>query len=74
MLKALCAEGLLQPTDDPPNAQVFLKCKSAEKAAMIVNMQHFNAVHVRLENFASPQLRLLLTYYANTLETYGQQK
>ena len=42
MLRALAAEGLLQPTTDPPNAQVFLKYNSPEKATMIVNTSKFN--------------------------------
>ena len=42
MLQTLCKEGLLAPTQDPANAQVFVKYKSEEKVAMIVNMVPFN--------------------------------
>ena len=42
MLRALFQDGLLAPTDEPANAQVFVKYKSAEKAALIVNMVNFN--------------------------------
>jgi hypothetical protein len=33
----------MQLPDDPPNAQVLLRYKSAKKTAMIVNMQYCNA-------------------------------
>jgi hypothetical protein len=42
MLRALFQEGLLAPTSDPANAQVFVKYKSQEKAALILNMVQFN--------------------------------
>ena len=42
MLRALFHDGLLAPTDEPANAQVFVKYKSAKKAALIVNMVNFN--------------------------------
>ena len=38
MLHALYKEALLVPTEDPANAQVFVKYKPEEKAALIVNM------------------------------------
>ena len=42
MLRALFCDRLLAPTQDPANAQVFVKYKSQEKAALIVNVVNFN--------------------------------
>ena len=42
MLRALFHDGLFPPMHDPANAQVFVKYKSQEKAALIVNMVNFN--------------------------------
>ena len=38
MIRALFHDGLLVPTQDPANGQVFVKYKSQQKAALIVNM------------------------------------
>jgi hypothetical protein len=43
MLDALLAAGLVQIHPGLPNAEVFVKHKSAEKAALIINMRALNA-------------------------------
>ena len=42
MLRAFFYCVLSAPTQDPANAQVFVKYKSHEKAALIVNLVNFN--------------------------------
>ena len=42
MLRALFHEGLLAPTQDPGNTQVFVNYMSQKQAALIVNMVIFN--------------------------------
>ena len=57
MLRALFHDGLLAPTQDPANAQVFVKYKSQEKGAMIIDMANFNhACAHRARRFRLPTL------------------
>ena len=66
MLRALFRDGLLAPTQDPGNAQVFVKYRSQEKAALIVNMVNFNhACTHKARRFRVPTLEGLADYLRN---------